>query len=195
MQTISASVGEGGTNNASDVALVQAILLKTLRPVATGRPGGPYLRSYDGVCGPITKAAIRAFQGDWVFVTPSGNACRPNPRATAGLVRPGDATWEQLLARLPSELAGLRVLPGGKIVYLQASAQQLQDKLHAVTTMTFAPAFRIKVRNCLHRMHQLYGIAVGVCPQGDRRTFQAQYALFTSGNNVTNAGPGESNHN
>jgi hypothetical protein len=44
-------------------------------------------------------------------------------------------------------------------------------------------------------MHQLHGIAVGVCPQGDRRSFQAQYALLTQGTGVTNAGPGESNHN
>jgi hypothetical protein len=44
-------------------------------------------------------------------------------------------------------------------------------------------------------MHVLHGIAIGVCRQGDRRTFQSQYDLLTSGRGVTNAGPGESNHN
>jgi hypothetical protein len=47
----------------------------------------------------------------------------------------------------------------------------------------------------LNRIHQRYGIAIGVCREGDRRTFQTQYELLTSGRNVTHAGPGESNHN
>lgn len=195
MQEITASVGDSGANQLSDVALVQAILVKTVRPPAPGRPAGPYLVRYDGVCGAITKAAIRAFQDDRVFVSAAGNASAPNPRATAGLVRMGDATWEQLLARVPADFAHLRVLPGARVVYVQASAAQLQGKLTAVVSLTFAPAFDLKVRNCIHRMHEVHGIAVGVCPQGDRRTFQAQYGLLTGGGNVTDAGPGESNHN
>jgi hypothetical protein len=195
MQAITASVGDGGTNYLSDVALVQAILVKTVRPAAPGRPAARYLASYDGACGAITKAAIRAFQGDRVFVSAAGNTSVPNPMATAGLVRLGDATWAQLLARVPPEFVNLRVLPGGRVVYVQATAQELQTKLMASMSLTFAPAFGLKVRNCINRMHQLHGIAVGVCPQGDRRTFQAQYALLTGGGNVTHAGPGESNHN
>jgi hypothetical protein len=195
MQALAASVGEGGTNAPFDVALVQAILVKTVRPATPGRPAAPYLASYDGTCGAITKAAIRTFQGDRVFVAAAGNASAPNPMAVAGLVRPGDATWAQLLARVPPEFADLRVLPGGRVVYVQATAQQLQTQLTAVTALTFAPVFGLKVRSCINRMHQSHGIAVGVCPQGDRRTFQAQYALLTGGGNVTHAGPGESNHN
>ncbi|HET7795657.1 MAG TPA: hypothetical protein VFL64_19885 [Rhizobacter sp.] len=195
MQAINASVGDNGSNDPSDVALVQAALVKTVRPAAPGRPPAPYLANYDGTCGPNTKAAIRNFQADRVFVSAAGNASAPNPNATAGLVRPGDATWAQLVARLPPEFVNLRVLPGGRIVYIEATPQELQTKLLAAAALTFAPAFGPKVRNCIGRMHQQHGIAVGVCPQGDRRSFQAQYALLTGGGNVTNAGPGESNHN
>ena len=195
MQAITASVGDGASNQLSDVALVQAVLVKTVRPAAPGRPAAPYLASYDGACGAITKAAIHAFQGDHVFVSAAGNASAPNPLASAGQVRPGDATWAQLLARVLPEFVNLRVLPGGRVVYVEATAQELQTKLAALALLTFAPAFGAKVRNCINRMHQVHGIAVGVCPQGDRRTFQAQYALLTGGTNVTHAGPGESNHN
>ncbi len=169
--------------------------MKIARPVSPGQLPGPYLSSYDGNCGPITKAAIRAFQADHVFVAGNGLQSAPNPNATAGQVHPGDATWMQLLARLPEAIADLRVLPGGKTVYLAASGAELLSRLSAVSAMTFAPAFRAKVQACLQRMHQLYGIAVGVCPQGDRRSFQSQYALLAQGTGVTNAGPGESNHN
>ena len=195
MQAITASVGDGGTNYPTDVALVQAILVKTVRPTAPGRPAAPYLASCDGAWGTISNAAIRAFQGDRVFVSAAGNASVPNPKATAGQVRPGDATWAQLLAQVPPDFANLRALPGSRIVYVEATAQELQIKLMALTSLTFASAFGMKVRNCINRMHQLHGIALGVCPQGDRRTFQAQYALLTGGGNVTHAGPGESNHN
>ena len=195
MQAITASVGDGGTNHPSDTALVQAMLVKTVRPAAPGRPAAPYLASYDGACGGITKAAIRAFQGDRVFVSAAGNASVPNPKATPGLVLPGDATWAQLLAQVPPEFVNLRVLPGGRVVYVEATAQELQTKLMSLAPLTFAPFFGVKVRNCVNRMYQLHGIVVGVCPQGDRRTFQAQYALLTGGGNVTRAGPGESNHN
>ena len=89
----------------------------------------------------------------------------------------------------------MRVLAGGKTVYLAATVAQLQTRIAAAHSLTFATAFRTKVIACLNRMHALYGIAVGVCPQGDRRTFQAQYDLLMRPDPVTNAGPGESNHN
>lgn len=61
--------------------------------------------------------------------------------------------------------------------------------------MTFTQAFQFKVRACISQMHALYGIAVGVCPKGDRRNFQTQYDLWLQGPGITGAGPGESNHN
>ncbi len=195
MQAITGSVGDGGANSASDTALVQAILVKTVRPAGQGRAAAPYLTSYDGDCGKLTKAAIRAFQDDFVFVSPAGNASMANPNAKAGVIRPGDASWTQLLARVAPDFADLGVLPGGKIVYVRATAQQAQAKMQAMEPLTFTPLFKVKVRHALQQMHLQHGIAVGVCAQGDRRTFQAQYALLTGPGNVTHAGPGESNHN
>lgn len=195
MQSIKGSVGDGGANNASDVALVQAILQKVRRPATPGQPAGPYLKSYDGNCGPVTKKAIRDFQTDYVFVSAARNQSVAVANATAGQIKPQDATWKKLLALVPAAFANLRVLPGGKTVYLQASAEDLQAKLVASGSLTFAPAFRIKVRNCINQIYTLHGIAAGVCAKGDRRTFQEQYALWLQGPGITSAGPGESNHN
>ena len=194
MQKITDSVGDGGANKVSDVVLIQAILLKTLKPAAVPAAAS-YLNNYDGDCGNKTKAAIRAFQADHVFVTGDGLACAPNPRATDGVVKLNDATWEKLLEKVPVAFSDMRVLPGGKIVYVAATAEQLQSRISAVAGLTFALAFRTKVVACINLMHEGHGIAIGVCREGDRRTFQTQYDLLTSGRNVTSAGPGESNHN
>lgn len=195
MKLISDSVGANGTNKNSDVALVQAILLKITRPATRTTSAAPYLTSYDGDCGKNTKDAIRAFQDDRVFISADGRACAPNPRATMGIVKPGDATWQKLLEAVDPKFSDMRVLDGGKTVYLAATREQLAQRIHAVAGLTFAPTFRPKVIACMNRMYELYGIAIGVCRQGDRRTFQAQYDLLVSGANVTHAGPGESNHN
>ncbi|QNQ10250.1 hypothetical protein [Sphingomonas alpina] len=193
MQSITGTVGTGGANGTSDVALVQAILVKIQRAAATGRAAAPYLPSYDGSAGPATLAAILAFQTDHALVAATGIAA--NPRVTSGLVAAGDATWAKLLEQVPAEFSDMRVLAGGKTVYVAATAAQLQAKLTAAGALTFTSAFLLRVNATINRMHSEHGIAIGVCPQGDRRTFQAQYDLFTSGRNVTNAGPGESNHN
>jgi hypothetical protein len=195
MQKITGTVGDKGTNNVSDVALVQAILLKTTRAATRTTPAAPYLTSYDGDCGKFTKAAIRAFQDDHVFVSKDGLQCAPNPRATPGIVGPDDATWEKLIEKVDPAFSDMRVMQGGKTVYVAATAEQLAARIEAVGRLTFTAVFRAKVIACINRMHELYGIAVGVCREGDRRTFEAQYLLLTSGRNVTSAGPGESNHN
>ena len=189
MQTLTDSVGENGANNISDVALVQAILVKTQRAVT------PYLKNYDGVCGKDTKAAICAFQTDHVFVSSNGMQCTPNPRAMAGIITPNDVTWTKLVENVATGFSDMRVLAGGKTVYVAATAGQLQAKITAANALTFTLAFRTKVIACINRMHALHGIAIGVCDKGDRRSFQTQYALLTGGEHVTDAGPGESNHN
>ena len=107
MQKITDSVGDGGANKVSDVALIQAILLKTLKPAAVPAAAS-YLLNYDGDCGNKTKAAIRAFQGDHVFVTSNGLASAPNPRATDGVVKLDDATWEKLLEKVPVAFSDMR---------------------------------------------------------------------------------------
>lgn len=192
VQAISASVGENGSNVAADAALVQVLLMKATRPAGQA---GPYLASYDGVCGPATKAAIKAFQVEQGLVPAAGAAPTPNPAVTSGLVQPGDATWPRLVSLVPAAFADLRVLPSGSTVYLAASAADMQARVAAVSGLTFAPTFAIKVQNCIREMHRLHGIALGVCAQGDRRSFQQQYNLFLDPRGVTQAGPGESNHN
>ncbi len=55
---ISASVGQGGVNNSSDVRCIQEMLNKALP-----NWGGPSpLLATDGICGPKTVAAIQKFQ-------------------------------------------------------------------------------------------------------------------------------------
>ena len=195
MQLISASVGENATNTVSDVALVQAILLKTTRTAAPNRAAGSYLASYDGAAGPATTAAIKAFQADHLMVLNAAKQSVLAPSATLGQVKPSDATWAKLLTEVPAEFANLRVLSGGKIVYVQATAAELQGKISAANDLTFTATFRTKVIACINKMHADYGIAVGVCPKGDRRTFQAQFRIRRDTPANTKAGPGESNHN
>ena len=195
MQLISGTVGSGAANNVSDVALVQAILVKTQRPGAAGRAAGPYLASYDGTAGQGTVDAITAFQTDNALLAAPGAAPVAGVRATSGQVAPGDSTWAKLLQKIPADFSDMRVLAGAKTVYLAATAAQKQARLSAANSLTFTAAFLVKVTATINKTHADHGIAVGVCPQGDRRTFQAQYALRTSGRGVTNAGPGESNHN
>ena len=195
MQLISGAIGETAANAIHDVALVQAILMKTTRAAASGRAAAPYLASYDGVCGNGTINAIKAFQTDHVFVSTATQQSVPNPNATAGQVKPGDATWTQMLAKVATDFANLGVLTSGKIVYVQATDAERLAKIAAVGTLTFTAAFGTKVRACINQMYALHGIAIGVCVDGDRRAFQRQYELLQRVPSVTNAGPGESNHN
>lgn len=195
MQTLSAPVGEGATNVINDVALVQAILLKLERPATSKASGGAYLSTYDGVCGKYTVAGIRAFQADYLAPPGAGVSGPINPRITAGQVKPGDATWIKLLSMLPAEFADLRVLSGGRTVYVQASDGEKNARLAALGSFSFNAVFRKKVEACVSQMHALHGLAIAVCPTGDRRTFETQYQLLGKVPPVTNAGPGESNHN
>jgi hypothetical protein len=118
-----------------------------------------------------------------------------NANATLGQVKPADATWTQMLAKVATEFVNLRVLTGGKIAYVQATAEERLAKLAAVGQLTFTDAFAVKVRACITQMQALHGISVGVCVDGDRRPFQRQYELLQRVPRVTRAGPGESNHN
>ena len=197
MQPLSASVGARGANAVHDVALVQAILLKTTRPASVDgrRAAAPYLASYDGTYGDPTRLAIQAFQTDNQPPRPPAASATAQP-PPSGLIAPGDATWAALLRRVPAAFADLRVLPRGRTVYIAATAAQLQAKLALVAAMTFTATFRTSAVACINRVHALHGIAMGVVPDtGDRRSFQRQYDLATSGRGVTGAGPGESNHN
>ncbi len=195
MQNLSGSVGEAGKNTVHDVALVQAILVLSKRPALLDPKTPQYLKSYDGDCGKITKQAIKDFQSDVVFVSPDGKSSQLVADATPGLVMPGDATWKKLVVAPPEAFRDLRVLSNAKTVYAAASAQDLAASRAAATTATFEAGFRVRILSLIDRMFNSYGIVISVCADGARRTFQTQYELRTSGRGVTNAGPGESNHN
>jgi hypothetical protein len=201
MQLISGPVGHGCDNkNHSDVALVQAILVLTEQPTTSPQCGKPYLAHYNGTYSNHTYEALRAFQKDHVFVAPDGKQPAGDAPATPGRVAPDDGTWRKLVEKVSPEFSYLRVLSGGRTVYVSASLDDLNRNLLAAYKMTFAPTFRSKVINCFFRMLMHYGIAIGVCDNGDRRDFQTQYELLTKPlkpgeAKVTNAGPGESNHN
>jgi hypothetical protein len=196
VQLISGSVGANGGNAVHDVALVQAILVKTTRPASADgrRAAGPYLASYNGAYDTTTLAAIKDFQTD--NAPPRAAGATGAAPAPTGLIAPGDATWAALLLRVPADFANLRVLPQGITVYVAATEAQLQAKLTLVAAMTFNAAFRNRVVACINAVHAAHGIAIGVVPRtGDRRTFETQYRLLLDPRGVTRAGPGESNHN
>ena len=195
MQNLTGTVGESGANARHDNALVQAMLVLTTRPLALDPLQSRYLDKIDGDCGNHTKAAIRRFQDDRVFVDPTGRSSRAVAGATPGLVRDGDVTWAKLIAALPAAFNDLRVLRGSKTVYVAAGSAALNASINHANQMTFQVAFRLNVISVMRRMFDTFGIAIDVCRDGDRRTFQTQYELLTSGRGVTHAGPGESNHN
>ena len=200
MQPLTRTVGDGGANARHDVALVQAILVHTQRPANLDVRRPTYLKGgIDGTCGNITKQAIRQFQTDQVFVGPSGNTSQLVPIAIPGRVAPGDITWTKLVAVVQEPFKDLRVLNGSKTVYVAATPAQRGVSIAAALNLTFQPAFRTNVIAVIRRLYDTQGIACSVCQNGDRRTFQTQYDIYTSKQNVrhgiTNAGPGESNHN
>ena len=195
MQPLRGTVGEGGVNARQDSALVQAMLVLTRRPSDLDPNRPRYLAVIDGDCGDRTKRAIRQFQNDQVFVGPHRNTSAPVPGATAGRVVAGDPTWRQLLAAVPPEFGDLRVLEGSKTVYVAAMAADQAESINGISALTFQPTFRNQLVVLVGRIFNAYGIVCSVCRDGDRRTFQTQYDLLTSGRNVTHAGPGESNHN
>ncbi|HKD28497.1 MAG TPA: hypothetical protein VKC66_21665 [Xanthobacteraceae bacterium] len=201
MQDLSNSVGDGCKNEKQDVALVQAILVLSKRPAALDRKSPKYLQSYDGNWGETSSNALRQFQADRVFVTPDGTACQPVAGATEGRVNKGDATWKKLAVAPPEGSRDLRVLTKGKTVHLAASGDQLAASIGRVNSLTFQPAFRARIIALINQIFAGYGMAINVCHDGDRRTFQKQYEILMQpvthpgSRVVTHAGPGESNHN
>src|SRR4051812_43120807 len=109
MQAITKGVGVDQPNVAGDVALIEAMLVKTQKPAQPAKPSAGYLASYDGTFDSATTDAITAFQSDKKL---SGAG------VTAGKVAPGDGTYTALVAALPEGFTDLRVLTNHRTVYL-----------------------------------------------------------------------------
>ena len=137
MQRLAGTVGDGGANALQDVVLVQAILVVSSRPAKFDPRMPKYLKSYDGVCGTHTIAALRQFQDDQVFVNSAGNASQPVAGARSGLVVPDDPTWKKLCAAPPEAMRDLRAIAGSKVVYAAAPASELQVNLAALNSAEF----------------------------------------------------------
>lgn len=204
MLKIGKSVGDGGVNEVHDACLVQAllVLIKDLK-------GSPYLGTYDGDVGNLTKGAIKAFQTERVREPGSMDAGAGLRAAVAanlvpklGLVEPDSATWKKLVELVPADYKEMRVIADTRTVYLPHEQADLDSSKAGVTGIPLAAAFRGNVLTFLDEMFATHGIAISVTPawaDGGRRTFADQRRLYDqvdeNGNRVTQAGPGESNHN
>jgi hypothetical protein len=181
MPNITDSVGAGGRNAAHDVAIVQ-LMLKVLKD-SNGRS---YLSgAYTDPVGPHTAQAIKVFQGLPGGTTAGGEM--------VGLVRPGGATWQRLLAAFVSAAGGLRTArttPGVGLAYLAASEQQLGQSLSKLAAGGLVQEFRSKVTQLIRTVLNQAGIVWALVPDtGGWRPFDKQ------GHVVTKAGIGESVHN
>jgi hypothetical protein len=195
MQDLTGIVGQGGTNAVHDAALVQAILFACRRPPLLDPTQSRYITTIDGDFGKGSKDALSLFQSERVFVTPDGLASTPVQNATMGQVRTGDATWQAMQRLMDPAFRPLRILPGSKVPYLEASTETRDEAIMQAESENFTATFKPRVTALIRQMYALHGIILRVCPQGGRRTFQEQYNLLVGPGNVTNAGPGESNHN
>ena len=215
MVEIKKGVGDGAKNAADDAALVQVMLVLAKNPAGKG-----YLPTYDGVAGKHTKEAIVAFQLDQKLIAKApapakaGHPAHPAggghkavyvpavAEAVPGVVNPNDPTLAKLLALIPPDFADMRVLPGGKTVYLPADEATMKANQDAIKSEKsgFTPDFRDKVSLLVETLWKETKIVVQIAGEdGKGRDFEAQYQLTfkktKAGKAVTHAGPGESNHN
>ena len=175
MTTLTADVGPKASNLSHDVTLVQAMLQAIAQP--SGRRY--YDTRYDGIFGPITAAAIVAFQTDRGISGPG-----------LGTVNMATTTWKQLLQALPPDRQGMRIMMGTSIVYLAASQSLLSRGQARLQVAKFRPGFAPRVGNLIREMYQRHGIALFPDEKkGAYRTFKDQWDLHT------NIGPGDSLHN
>ncbi len=169
-----AAVGEGAANAPEDVTLLQAMLR-----VVKGPGGRPYVAfRMDGELGAGTKLALAAFQRD--------NKIVESP------VKPEGATWMALRAALPVAYAGLRVLPGSRIVYFEATAAEAAKSIYEIERYgEFEAGFQKQMVEMVRRMYEEHRIVLWVTLTGWRRGFGTQ---ATISRRSSWAGPGESTH-
>jgi peptidoglycan hydrolase-like protein with peptidoglycan-binding domain len=202
MPDIKDTVGDGGTNQVHDVALVQAMLR-----VVKDAKNQPYLAgNYDGSYGLQTRAAIERFQADHKLAAAAAKDApaakevpvikgAKAPAAQGPLkVGPGDATLLKLEALLPAGLKDMRIIEKTRTVYLPATEADAKAALLTITSEPNLDAnFRARAQQAAAKVFQELKIAISVVPKtGGRRDFAAQAAIPPA---KTQVGPGESNHN
>jgi hypothetical protein len=193
MPSISAAVGQAGTNKKHDVALIQAMLR-----VIKNSKGQPYASfAYDGSYTPggQTFSAIKAFQEE--HKTQVGP-----PVETLGKIEMTGKTFSKMVELLPSTHKEMRALENFSLVYLPATLTEATAAAARVSSdPKFTTEFKTKLTLLINNFYQKYGIVLSVNPDwalGGFRTFQEQRELMNKMENgaaVTQAGPGESNHN
>jgi hypothetical protein len=113
-----------------------------------------------------------------------------------GVIKPGGPTLDKLNELLPPQFKQIRSAPGLHFVYWSGSAGDASDSAATISSNTeLHEVFRKNVADLVKQMFDKYEIVLTLTPSGGRRTFQKQYELKTGPGDVTNAGPGESNHN
>ncbi|MGD9589349.1 MAG: hypothetical protein AB7Q37_00190 [Pyrinomonadaceae bacterium] len=193
MPSLTGNVGAGGLNRKHDVSLIQAMLRVIKNP-----KGQPYASfSYDGTCSPTgaTVAAIKALQNDHKIN--SGP-----PLESAGKIEINGKTFKKMVELLPASHKEIAALEDHKVVYLKGSQAEANAAAARVTSdPKFLDDFKIKLAMLINNFYKKYGIVLSVMEDkynGGFRTFQQQRDLMDrveNGQSVTNAGPGESNHN
>lgn len=193
MPSLTGNVGAGALNRKHDVSLIQAMLRVIKNP-----KGQPYATfSYDGTCSPTgaTVNAIKAFQND--HKTNAGP-----PVETAGKIEINGKTFQKMIELLPATHKDIAALENHKIVYLKGTQAEASAAATRVTSdPKFLDGFKIKLALLINNFYKKYGIVLSVMEDkynGGFRTFQQQRDLMDrveNGQPVTNAGPGESNHN
>ena len=191
MPDIKDSVGDGGTNNVHDVALVQAMLI-----VIKDAKNNPYLPDYDGKPSPGTVNAIKAFQTDQNLLAKPGAKAAAGPAEKEGLVAKGSATLAKMVAALPADFKEMRIIEQASTVYFpgdENDSKAVQKEITGKPDLDLA--FRTKVAKLVDVMYTNHKIVLWVTPSGWNRTFDQQQKIATGGTGATKAGPGESNHN
>jgi hypothetical protein len=188
MPTLSASVGQGGTNKKHDVSLVQAMLRIVKNP-----KGQPYVTfDYDGQFTPggATFKAIKAFQEDQTTLDGP-------PKEVVGKVEPNSKTFQKMTQLLPADRQDLRTLENQKLVYVAGTQAEANAAANRVTNdPDFTTDFKTKLADLIRKFYTKFGIVLNVIPpfaNGGFRTFDEQQKEFKDGD--SDAGPGESYHN
>lgn len=201
MTDITKKVGNKGNNLVHDVALVQAML----RLVKDAKQQTYFTVDYTGIHGDSTVKAITRFQEDQglgyepppppTAKAPANAKAEPPPpgKELYGTMEPNGVTLKKLVAMLPADYAGLRIIPNTKTVYLPGTQADATKSETAVTTYpSLVDDFRQKVAKLVNLMYARHKIVLSVPNDGWRRTFEQQANV---GGANTGAGPGESNHN